>query len=309
MTERPRSPRVVTNVRFLLSLLPAFLLLGAFFGVIGLVSTRIPGMLGGLLGFAAGASLVVAALLAYWNAVDWWNLRLVRNTASGAPPVDGASVAFEGVVRVDGAPLVAPLSGTRCAAYTYVVSHSPETARGQRERRVLLQGFHLVRTRLAGAAGSVALASFPSFETALREEADGSRWGRAAAALSERLAETAPSAGEREREARLLAARSGEVEEVHEDFRMGAVGEDVAPLVLEEELLPVDEQVCVIGTYDEARRRLVARRSRLGPDLVVYRGGANEVVERVGGELGGYVKAALVLAGVGAAIVGFATLA
>lgn len=299
------------NARFLASLLPALLLLAVFFGAIGLVSTRIEGMTGGVLGIVAGASLVLAVLLAYWNAVDWVNLRLIRRTAAAGAPLEGGAVAaFEGVVRVDGAPLVAPLSGTRCAAYTYVISHSPETAsRAGRERAVLAQGFHLVRTRIEGSDRSLALGSFPSFETGLREDADGGRFGHEAKALVERLAGTARSAGQREREALLLAVRHGEVDEVHEDFRMGAIGDDVAPLTLEEEVLPVDERVCVVATYDEAPQRLVARRSRLGPNLMVYRGGAREVLDRVGGEMAGYTRAALVLAGVAASILAYAWLA
>jgi hypothetical protein len=300
----------LSYLRFLASLVPALLLLAVFFGVIGLVGTRIGGSTGGILGFVAGGSLVFAVLLAYWNAVDWLNLRLLRRSSRSATSLaDGAVVAFEGVVRVDGAPLVAPLSGTRCAAYTYQISHSPQSAsRGGSERAVLAQGFHLVRARIEGLAGSLALGSFPSFETGLREEADGRKWGREAAALVERLAGTAPSASQRERESRLLAVRRGEVEEVHEDFRMGAIGANVEPLILEEEVLPVDQRVCVVGTYDAERRRLVARRSRLGPNLMVYRGATSEVLARVGGEMALYTRAAVALALVAAAIVGFAWL-
>jgi hypothetical protein len=173
---------------------------------------------------------------------------------------------------------------------------------------VLAQGFHLVRTRIEGGGRSLLLASFPSFETALREEAAGTKWGAQAKALVERLTGTAPSAGQRERESRLLAVRHGEVDEVHEDFCMGTLGDAVDTLDLEEEALPVDERVCVVGTYDSAQQRLLARRRKLGPDLVVYRGGAQEVLERVGGDMAGYARAAGVLALVGASILAFAWL-
>ena len=90
---------------------------------------------------------------------------------------------------------------------------------------------------------------------------------------------------------------------------MGALGANVEPLTLEEEVLPVDQPVCVVGTCDLQRQRILARRLRLGPKLMVCRGSAPEVLSRVGGEMAGYAKAARVLAAVGASIFAYAWLA
>lgn len=296
---------LVSNARFLASLVPALLLLGVFFALIALVASSIGGMTGGLLGAVAGGSFVFAVLLAYWNAVDWLNLRRIRRARQAVSLRDGEIVAMEGVVAVDGPPLTAPFTGAPCAAYTYQVSYSAESAsRGGRTETVLAQGFHLQRALLDGSGRRLVLGALPGFETDLRHEGDGTTWGPQARALFERLAPTARAASEREREARLLSVRRTDTDTVHEDYLMGTLGPNTGPLVIEEEVLPVGQPVCVIGTYDEARQRLVPRRSMLGPDLMVYRGTADDVVARVSRDMRGYVKAVGVLLGITVLIVG-----
>jgi hypothetical protein len=291
--------------RFLASLLPPALLLGGFFAVIAVVTWRFGGLTGAILGIVAGACLVFGILLAYWNVVDWSNLRTIRTSTPGAGALaDDEIVAVEGVVKVDGPAMRAPFSGTACAAYTYVVSYSRPTARGRSERRVLAQGFHMVPTRIEGEGHSVRLGSFPAFEDDLRESASGRQWGTQATALFDTITERAPAASDRERTSRLIEVRQTEIDEVHQDYRMGTPGENVEPLAIEEEVLPVGQSVCVIGTYEGARQRLTGRRSRIGPNLIVYRGTAPEVLSRVGGDIPGYTKAVAVLTGIGVTIVG-----
>jgi len=299
------------STRFLTSLVPAVLLLAMLFGVVLFVGGRLGGMGGVLLGILAGACIVLGVLLGYWNLVDWTNLRTIRRTAGSTPAAwaDGSVIAAEGLVRVDGEPLVAPFSRTPCAAYTYVLSHDRQSStRGGRRRQLLAQGYHLARTRLECAGGSVRLCAFPGFSDALREAGTGGDRGEEALRFLETLAGTAPRANEGQVLSGLLDARRGFVEEVRRDFVTGARAASAAGLTAVEEVLPVDRPVCVIGTWKRALGGLGARRGRIGPNLIVYPGTASEVIERVGKELRGFARAAIVLVATGVAIVGYALL-
>jgi hypothetical protein len=291
-------------VRFLARLAPAALLFAAFFGVLGLVASRTDSLAGVLAGAVAGGCLVFGLLLAYWTAVDWLNLRVIRKSRGATPALrDGDVVAIDGIVRVDGEPMTAPFSGAPCAVYTYVASYSRQSVHGPgTTRTVLAQGFHMVPTRIDGDARSLRLRAFPAFEDDLRVDGSGRQWGAQARTLIDGLAGTA-AASERERESRLLEVRRSDIDQVHQDYRMGDLGPNAETLNLVEEALPVGQRVCVIGAYRQAGQAITARRSRLGPNLMVYRGSADEVLARVGKDVGVFTKAAVVLIGVGVSIV------
>jgi hypothetical protein len=289
----------------------AVLLFVFFFAVIGVVRSRIDGGLGVALGIASGGSLALGTLLGYWNLVDWRNLRVIRRSLSGGGSAlrDGDVVAVDGFVRTKGDPMIDPFSRTPCAAYAYVVSYSRQSSSGGGSRRfVLAQGFHMVPTRIEGTARSVEVRSFPSFEDALRENVPGTKWGDEARALVKAISGKARAAEERERQSRLLELRHTSIEEVHEDYLMGEIGPSADGLVIDEEVLPAGEAVTMVGTYERERNCLTARRSRLGPNLFVYRGRAEEVLSRVGKESAGFAKAAAVLLGLGVVPLGLALL-
>ncbi len=282
-----------------------------FFAVIGIVRLRFDGGLGVALGIVSGGSLALGILLGYWNVVDWRNLRVIRGSLGrgASAPRDGEVVAVEGFVRTKGDPMLSPFSRVPCAAYAYVVSYSRDSSsRGGRVRSVLAQGFHMVPTRIEGRARTVELRSFPSFEDALRENAPGTKWGEEARALVAALSGKARSAVERERQSGLLEVRHTSIEEVHEDYVMGDVGPSADALVIDEEVLPTGEAVTIVGTYDREKNCLTARRSRLGPNLFVYRGRAEEVLSRVGKESAGFAKATAVFLGLGGLLLGLALL-
>jgi hypothetical protein len=95
---------------------------------------------------------------------------------------------------------------------------------------------------------------------------------------------------------------------VHEDYLMGEIGPSADGLVIEEEVLPAGEAVSAVGTWDQAGSCLTARRSRLGPNLFVYRGRAEDVLSRVGKESAGFARATAVLLGLGGLLLGLALL-
>jgi hypothetical protein len=299
---------VSRNVRFLVSLIPAIVLLFGAIEIVGFVAERLGGGLGLVLGLVCGGSLVLSLLLVYYNAIDWLNLRLLRRDRASEPLSDGDVVALSGLVRADDPP-TAPFSGEPCAAYTYTVSESRHsTRRGRSTRFVVAEGFHLVPTHIERPSGSLAVRALPGFEDDLRITGTGGELGERAADYVEALSARASSAGERERRASLLDARHGEVEEVHADYCQSSGRLSSAGLTVEEQRLPVDVEVCVIGTYDETARALTARRPRLGPNLMVYRGSREEVVTRLGSEVAWFARAAAVLLGVGLLVLGFAYL-
>ena len=295
------------RLRFLLSLLPALVLLFAFFAVLEFVSDRLDGGLGVAAGIVAGACMALGMLLFYWNTVDWLNLRIIRRHRDGVLAGNGDVVAVSGEARVDGTPLTSPFSGQVCAAYTYCVAES--RARGTRRSRtryVLAQGFHMRPTRIVTPLGDYVLGALPHVEDELRIAEQGER-ADAARALFDRLA-GAPWAGDMVREGALLNARRSVAGEVHEDWcRASGTGGGLV-LTVEEEVVPADEAICVVGTLDETAKAITPLRWRIGPDLMVYRGSASEVIERVGGDVGRFARIALAMLAVFAVIVAWAAM-
>ncbi len=297
---------IVRNLRFLGSVVTALLLFLGFMAVVAAASARLQGGIGLAVSIIAGVCLALGVLLTYWISVDWLNLRVIQSARGqeDSALADGAIVAFNGLVRVDAEPMTSPFNGTPSAAYTYIVKN----ARQPKSRNVVAQGFHLVKTQIQGSSQSLGLCSFPSFEDDLRENLRGEKWAAQVRKLIDRIAGTAPPAVERERQGRLLEVRHSEVEEVHEDYCLYtkltvAVGD---ALIIEEEVLPIGKEVCVVGTYDKEMNGLTARRSRLGPNLIVYRGSAEEVLSRVGKDTAGFAKTAVFLVGITMLVFGLA---
>lgn len=295
--------------RFLASLVPAVVLFALFGGVVALVVSAIPSLTGVLVGAAAGGCLVLGILLAYRNAVDRNNLKIIRRPAieGQADWTDGAVVAVEGAVRVDGEPMVSPFTATPCAAYTYVVWTGRRSSISDRDVRVVLaQGFHMIRSRIDGAGRSLRLLALPGVDDDLRRTESGTAWGDAARQLFASLVGKAS----REREdvimAGLLEARNVGTEEIRRDYCMGSIGTHADGIMVEEEVLPVDRTVCIIGTYDRERNGLSAQRSRAGHNLMVYPGSASEVLARIGGDIKTFTRVAGVLVTIGLATVAYA---
>jgi len=298
------------NARFLASLIPAFILLFGLMGVVTVVTERVEGGVGIAMGVVSAICLLLGILLVYWCAVDWLNLRVIHRSLREPSFADGDVVAFSGMTRIDGEPMVSPFTKTPSAAYTYIVSAQRRSVRrGRHVRTVLAQGFHMLPTQITGPSRTLTLASFPAVEDDLRENDQSGRFGDEGVALIERLSEAGTEAGnDRQRHSRLLELRHTEVREVQEDYcQTSSVGTG-AGLTIDEEVLPAGETVCVVGTFEAESSSLTARRSRFGPNLMVYRGSAEEVIARVGKDSRFFAKAIVVLLGTGVLLVGLAFL-
>jgi hypothetical protein len=291
---------IISKNRFLFQVVTALVCLLGTFIVIQIINSSLKGGIGLTIAIIAGVCLAFGILLSYWNLVDWLNLRVIRSQPNGGRPslIDGQLTAFSGTVRSDDEPMISPFTNVPCAAYTYTISVSRSRSTSGGSRRVLAQGFHLNRTRVEGSALSLKLLSLPSFEDDMRENLYGTEWIPKANALISKIAATAMVAKERELVVRLLEAKHTEAEEFHQDFSRYKLSDGIN-LIIEEEVLPLDEPVCVVGTFNGDMDGLSARKPRLGPNLFIYKGNAEDVISRVGGELASMTRIALILIGVG----------
>ncbi len=297
--------------RFLKSLVPALLGLFAVFAIIGFVHAKLDSGFGLLLGFIAGGCFGFGVLLAYWNAVDWVNLGIIRKQlADGVTAFkDGQLVAHSGIVRVDGAPMVSPITRQECAAYTYTISISRERhANRGGSRQVLAQGFHMLPASIKGSIGALRLGALPSMEDDLRINENGERTDVVREKLRN-LINSAPSGGEMERVGTLLEAKYSVDGEIHKDYCQLTELGDGKVFVVEEEVLPVNQAMCVVGTFDQRTNGITAGKRRFGPDLMVYRGTMDEVLVRIGGDIGLYTKFVVGLLGIAVAVLGYAIVA
>jgi len=284
------------NVRFLVSLLvPAVVFLG-WLGLVSFVVSRA----GIAVGLISGTCFILGLLIAYWHVADLLSLRAIRRPRRKSEFRDGDVVAFDGVMRADGEPVRSPFTARPCAAFTYKISASKgASSPSHHSLFVIAQGFHKLKCRIVNGAESLSICNLPGFEDDLRENVHGDTWLNEARAWIDEIAPTAASAGEGEREGALLEARRGDAEEVHRDYCMTTDLGNGASLVVEEEVLPVDRHVCVVGTYDAERGGLTARKRRWGHNLVVYEGTPQEVVSRISKESRFFTIAAAILLGVG----------
>lgn len=89
--------------------------------------------------------------------------RLLRESAAGTPPADGARIAACGVLVADGPQVEAPFSGTRSAIYKYAVM-----TRHQKSDSEICSGYFLTPCHVETAAGPVRILGYaePAFAAA-----------------------------------------------------------------------------------------------------------------------------------------------
>jgi hypothetical protein len=298
-------PGIIPRIfRFLSIAIPFF---GLLFGlmVIGtLVNDRLHGAFGFILAIVTGLSLGIAALSVYYNSVDWLNLQILRR--HDGPLHDGKVVAFSGFVRIDTLPLVSPFKNMNCAAYTYTVTVPASLNQGGK-RLWLAEGYHMIKTRIEGSTRSLQLGSFPDLHE-YNNNLEGKKWVDKTRELIAKLSSKTPSSSEWEGRSRMLEIkRADNISEIHEDCYK-YIYKDSSKVFIQECALPVDHEVCIIGTYNEALNSLTAERPRLGSNLMVYRGSAEEALRQLSHDVFFLSKAAIFSLGVSGLIVGFAML-
>ena len=306
-----QNKQISGNLRFLKSLIPALTLMIAVFAITLFIETRLDNEIGLVLGVIAGGCFGFGVLLVYWNAVDWVNLKIIRKHLVHRETDfhDGQLIAFSGIIQVDGAPMESPFTQKKCAAYTYTIAISKKKqVNSEGSRQVLAQGFHMLPTRIEGSAGVLRLGALPSVENDLRVNEYG-KWTDVVREKLGVLIDLAPRGSEIERVGALLEARHRVDGEIHKDFcQLTKLGEGQV-FVVDEEILPSNEVVCLVGTFDQKMNAITAGKPRFGPDLMIYRGSADDVLARVGGEISWYTNFAVGMLAISVAVISYTMMA
>ena len=93
------------------------------------------------------------------------------------------------------------------------------------------------------------------------------------------------------------------ISEVSTDVMTGSIAGNDETLLVEEECIPADETVCAIGTYDEKTNGLTGSRDRFGPNIIIYRGKADDVLSRLSKDISGFMNASIVMVTIAALII------
>lgn len=296
--------------RFLTSLIPGALLLFSVIGVFSFIVETFDNGWGLLLAVIAVICLGFGGMTVYWNMVDWLNLKVIRRHAMGGGSIRQAEVAaFTGTVLSDEPPMESPFTKKPCAAYKYEISESrSSTTSGSKSRRVVLaEGFHMLPTRIEGPRGTFKLGAFPAVESELRS-VEPSAWTKAGWEKIRQLVGNAPRGSTLEREAAFQNALHEINGAIHTDFCQTGYKDGTNTVQVEEEYVPINEEVSIVGTYDGTWNAITTAKRRFGPELMVYKGNPQEVLDRVGKEVRTFAKVAAVLLTIFTAIMAFTLL-
>ena len=187
---------------------------------------------------------------------------LIRRSESGGMPADGEPIISSGIVRAEGEPLTAPISGTPCVAYFYRMYYWKDslTSSGQIQvvvycglasRPFALDG----RTKVCRVAAAPRLQAEPAVLTgeaarrAARSWVDSTTFIAQENAVLSSVATAFNIAGE------MLSDEDGAT---RRDWRLAGVNRDVDQLILEEMVVPVGQQAAVCGTWSQTRNAIVS---------------------------------------------------
>jgi len=292
------------RTRFILTMIPGIVLFLLTLMTVGRGVSRMPGFLGVCLSLGGGILISLGLLLAWSILRSFFNLMVLRGgTDSPEANQDGKTVAVEGEIETSGDPTPAPIEGTACAAYTYVISKpeidsSANSSSGSR-RVFLAQGFGLLEAGLRTSDKRLPLLAMPTFGEELRKTYKGKECLEPLTALLDSL-EKAPAADMPDREGALLEARHSSAGPGKRDYRLFEVKpkhlEDATAVV---EILPVSKPVTVIAQYRHEPEALHSANNRLEPGLIVFEGTRTEVIERLGKDVRVFGITALVMISLG----------
>ena len=117
-----------------------------------------------------------------------------------------------------------------------------------------------------------------------------------------------PKAFEINREAAKLEAQIEHDGEISADFCLAKGVGNLSNYTMVEEHLPLNNNVTVIGTFDNLNYAINGKNRRFGPNLIVYKGNRTELIERISKEVSGYLRGVLIMLGIAGAIGGYAAI-
>lgn len=262
----------------------------ALFGLcVGAAQDRYGGW-GILLAFVAFPIFFFGCLSAHSAWRDWRACAVIRSSllTANSAFTSGDRVAVSGVIKTAGVPLQSPFSRAECTAYSYRVSGTVEHYRDG-DRRSAMQnsmlGFHMLETQLESPGMTLKLMALPEAEPELNEVAIGGDWGEKARAwLDGRDGEG--TTAEPDAFAAQFSARETATFPLAQDFLISRVENASSSLTVEEEFLPVGEEMCLLGCYEALDQGLSGRRTSDGRSgLIYYRGSADTVMARLGADI------------------------
>ncbi len=273
-----------------------------FMALFALVLESIDRMVGGwgiFIGVVGGIALLFAVLLGNAMACDWLNLRVLRRGEVTDPDAHaGAIGAVSGMPWVEGDALLSPFSGQPCAAFSYSVNgrrRSQRSGSSDTHSALSLLGFAMRPTVIETSGASVRIQSFPVFDAEFRRNEEGDDWGNRAREMVTRLAGGGASASESGARGHLLEVQHNRIDSADASYFIADWGTPGDRLAVQEEILPVDDAVTLIGTLESDPAGISGRRRRWGGNLVAYRGEASSVRAHLEGEMKRYRTALAIL--------------
>lgn len=297
-------------MRFLVSIVPGVILLFGVFWLIHLATERMPGGLGITMAIIGAISLALGLMLMWALIPTYRHVRVMRNHHVAAPDQshDGKRIAFEGEIQVNDLPLLHPFRGSPCAAYTYTISRTGtrRTSDGSSTSTqvAVAQGFHFLESQIQGVHANLALLCLPEVEDELRENLKGRDKREQLRKLLEQVQDK-PSGGQEERLGQLLELQRSAIRSASVDYNMlSQIPDNIDSMQIEETCLPINQTMCLVGTYDAAQGGLSAGGSFLGAKLAAYQGTRSEVIRRMAEDNRKFRNIMLVLLGLGIVLLG-----
>lgn len=269
-------------------------------------------------GVTAAISLGFGGLLLFWLAVDISNLHYIKRdliqTISQGGFRNNKIHAIAGTVRAKTKALTSPISQQPCVAYHYRISYNrhKSSSKTSSSRVLVAQGFHLTESHIAGMGYDINIGAIPEVESELRNTGLG-EWSEQVGQFLQEIIGKAPASDQMAREAQLLEARLLEArlyvkQSMAQDYCLTKVYNPDVDYSVTEHLVPVDEEVCMIGTYNKNDHAMTGQRPRFGPNLMVYRGSVEHVISCIGNDVKKFSKALLILLAIPAAILAYITI-
>ena len=292
--------------RFIRSILPTVVGLIVLVSLVSAAAERMPGAVGVVVAIGGGILVGLGALTLRAVARDVRSLHWLRTAVRlGVDrPADGRPIVVEGRIRSDPV-LTAPISAARCGAYFFRIGQQQRAlgdSTGSR-RAVVAAGLRLADAVIETGDRTVPLRALPEVDHTLGTVGSGTAHAAAVGPLIADLMNAPPGAPVTV-EALRLTLRDGATGPVDRVVRTFTEPPSVdARMDVQEEIVPIDRPVCVLGCFGAVSGGLVPGRGRA---LHLYAGTFDEVSARLGREVRGFGIVAAVLLSAGSGLLAVA---
>lgn len=263
-----------------------------------------------LLGFV-GAFLVLYAISAFREATALaGDVRLARGAAGrAAPPRDGERIAIVGTLKAHGLPLRAPFSRRECVYYRYAAS-GERAGGGEARLAEDYSGLAMTRCLVRDPSREMRLVGTPMFEGFERHSLllSGAECREDAERYVRETGFETLSPDDAGAMSRSLRATFDEREgQLRRDVRLDDAG-PITSMTIEETIVPVDAEVCVIGDWSTEQAGIVQKLGTRGL-LTVHAGGVEGAVSRLSRAMKRYATSGAITASLAAGLVAWRILA